>query len=326
MVQKLFKHCLILIPIFVNSPKVFAATFNSFTLRDGPAEYSLTGLINQRENDQGGKSDFITQNLDHMVQNWFWYREKSRGDRREYALSNQLSAARPSNAPNRFSLRYCEPINNGNDGGLENGTCNEGLLIDLDYRLRAQEISSVFVIATLEIEFEITNLFNSEVSLDFFSYADFDLVMDKNDDKARLSGFNNRTGLQVIEDPIYTGVYLGEANATSFSSLKHWEITSAPSLLSKLADDTQIGDLPDKETPFNGDYGGAFEFEISLDAAGGNIDNFSGKITKIVSNIPTEIPEYSSILSFLILGIINIGSAFITKRKKINTKIKEILN
>src|SRR5262245_10039648 len=96
------------------------AQIGNFVIFDGECRYELGGLIGQRLGGNGGVGNLFGGGLDHLFQNWFWYR--GAGDTREYALSNQIFGAA---AGNQARIIYLEPINDGNTPNV--------LLFDLEY-------------------------------------------------------------------------------------------------------------------------------------------------------------------------------------------------
>src|SRR5262245_60588687 len=84
----------------------------TFTITDGTVDFTLEGIAGQPTTSVGGGGHLRTgigdAPIDHLAQNWFWFR--TTGDTRERALSNLSSL---SISENHARLVYLEPSNNG---------------------------------------------------------------------------------------------------------------------------------------------------------------------------------------------------------------------
>lgn len=247
------------------------AQIGSFGISDGSTQLLVGGLVGNRFNAAAGSASLLTSTgavpVDHLFQNWFWYRTGS--DTREYALSNQLAASNASG--NRARLFYLEPINDGAQPNV--------LLFDLEYTVSdrtggANRPETIFVTIT----FSVRNLSNQQVAVRLFSYNDFDLAGAQAGDRCDVIGTADH--IQRVGDA--TGTQFEDVRASYIvSATAHaaFEVDAYPNILAKLSDggpDT-LGNTGDPFGP--GDYTGANQWDVMLLPAGSPLDTFKGAVT-----------------------------------------------
>lgn len=245
-----------------------SAQISNFTISDGSVDFSLNGLTGNRTNGSGGGGNLHTSNgtvmVDHLFQNWFWYRAS--GDSREYSLSNQVFGTATGN---RCRLVYQEPSNNG-------ATAN-ALRVEIEYTV--SDLTPVNRPDTVElvVAFKIQNLTASSLTVQFFNYNDFDLNGGGGGDSAHVAGSSNH--IQIVTDA-------GAANTLPASAVYKCSGTNHSSyqigVYSSIRDqltDTGIDNLTNSGSPFGpGDYTGANQWGVALAAAGGYQDCLVGSV------------------------------------------------
>ncbi|MCA9242745.1 MAG: hypothetical protein KDA32_02230 [Phycisphaerales bacterium] len=258
------KYWLFGLALLVAIPSISLAQITNFTISDGSVDFSLNGLTGNRTNGSGGSANLRTSTgtvpLDHLFQNWFWYRAS--GDTREYALSNQVFGTATGN---RCRLVYQEP---SNDGATANA-----LRVEIEYTIH--DLTSVQRPDTAEvvIAFKIQNLTASSLTVQFFNYNDFDLNGGGGGDSAVVAGSANQ--IQLVTDP---GGPISAVYKASGTNHANFQIAPYSSIRDQLVD-TGIDNLTNAGSPFGpGDYTGANQWGVSLSAAGGFQDSLVGSI------------------------------------------------
>lgn len=247
------------------------AQLPAFTITDGSSQLAVGALVGNRTTAVGGVASLQTSTgvapVDHVFQNWFWYRTAS--DSREYALANQLPQSNASG--NRAELIYSEPVNDGQ--------IPDALRFELEYTLSdrtgpANRPETVVV----TVAFKVRNMLNAPVSLQFFSYNDFDLNASAGGDRCAVNGTAGH--IQSVGDPSGTqfedvqALYI--ASATSHIA---YEVDTYPNLLAALANGA-VDNLSNGGAPFGpGDYSGANQWSVILAPAGQPQDTLLGSVT-----------------------------------------------
>jgi hypothetical protein len=233
----------------------------------------------------GGTAQWFTGNLNHMAQNWFWYR--SLGDTREYALSNQISAFIGAN---NVRLMYVEPIFDGQLPGA--------LLFDLEYTLSdLSQIADPPACARCElvIALKVRNFTDEPLlPVDFFSYNDMDLNNSAGGDTAFIAGVDNQ--IQVIRERLGpSGCTVGGLFKCSSTSHVAWEIGPFAALRTRLTDPF-VDVLLNGVSPFGpGDYTGGQQWSFALNPPGpvsptSEPDEWVGSVVKeVVAYVPGDI-------------------------------------
>lgn len=249
---------------------------DDFTIADGSVTYAERN-INRVGGSSAGTGDFIVGGTDHMFQNWWWFRAGAMPQER--ALSNQILG---NAGGNHASLIYHEPVEG-------HGT--------IEFQLEYTVTELTGDIGLVQIGFNILNRSNAPTTVNFFSYADFDVSGTFGDDRATINGISNQ--FQRIVDSSASVFY-----TASSTGLTHWEIDDFSDIREKLTD-VDIDDLADLTSPFGpGDYTGAFQWTIELAAEGATGDSFVGSVAKQVT-----IPEPSSLL------LLGLGASLVRRRR-----------
>lgn len=233
------------------------AIVDAFTLTHNGATYSEGNLRAPGTGTSGGAADFSTSaGIDNLAQNWWWFRFG--GDSREFALSNQVFSNQTD--PSSIRLVYRE----------------RDVLFDLQYTLTGL---SAFQ-ARVQIAFKIENLRNTDVTVDFFSYTDYDLNDTFADDSGVFLGPNFMT---VTDGASPTWGTL----TASGSQLLAWEMRDWPNLLNRLGNNaiTNLGNISD---PNPLDWTGAFQWRVTLTppSTSGYSNQFVGSLVKEIYSVP----------------------------------------
>ncbi|CUU11349.1 PEP-CTERM protein-sorting domain-containing protein [Armatimonadetes bacterium GBS] len=198
---------------------------------------------------------------DHLFQHWWWYR--GTGDTREYALSNRVNGGQSGNTG---FLVYREPVA---------GTAN-AIEVRLDYTFVGlsahgtlfQNLGQCLV----TIQWSITNLLDTPLTVDFFNYVDLDIVGPSGtgggNDKARLEEFSSTRGWVKVWDNFGSDPASGSADGANFiadaTHLVGWKV--APWVSNRLGlTDALVTNLDNMTSPFGpADFTGAFQWRVSL--------------------------------------------------------------
>lgn len=225
---------------------------------------------------QSGMFSWSVDGIDHMFQQWFWYRTGSNPESSidTLTLSNQTLIA-----PNILKLSYS----------------NAKVAIDVTYVLTGGTIGS----KTSDVgeSIRIKNKTTSALDMHFFQYTDFDLGGTPNDDTAVRSNAN--TILQTDAN----GTYFSEVVATPQAN--HYEIAEYPTI-KDLLNDTYPSTLSDSGGPVTGNVSFAWEWDRVL-SAGGTLIISKDKIIDV-----NPVPEPATIL---LIGIGLVGTFVISRRK-----------
>ncbi len=279
----------------LTAPSITLAQITDFAISDGSVNFSLTGLTLNRTNTNGGLGDLRTATgaVEHLFQNWFWYRAGA--DTREYALSNQVVG---SAFGNRARLVYQEP---SNDGATANA-----LRVEIEYTV--SDLTSVGRPDTAEVvvAFKVQNLTANTLVVQFFNYNDLDLGATATGDSATAGGALNH--IQMITDSATTTSTSAVYKASS-TNLGAFQIGAFASIRTNLAD-TDLDNLSSSGSPFVGDYTGAFQWGVSLAAAGSAQDSLVGSFTvEVRTTQPGDLTGDGCVdLSDLALLLANFGA------------------
>lgn len=244
---------------------------NTFMITDGACSFSLTNVVGHRTGGSAGLADLVVQSLEHVFQNWFWYR--STGDTREYALANQIAA---DVSGNRARLLYSEPVSDG--------AVPDALLIDLEYTLtdlgadQGAEPPACRRCA-LAIAVTVRNRAGEPTDVEFFSYNDMDLANNSGGDVGVIGGSANQA--QLLFDPPSLLDAVGAVYKVSSSGNTGWEMGAYPTIRTRL-DDAAVNDLANTGSPFGpADYTGAEQWSFQLASAGSVVpqDTWLGSVT-----------------------------------------------
>ena len=232
-----------------------------FTIFDGNSEFTLGGLMGQRLTANGGTGGVQVPTppsaIDHLFQNWFWYRSAS--DSREYALSNMVTST--GSTSNQITLIYSEPVNNGATAGA--------LFISVRYTINDLPPVQGKRHAQVRMELTCTNVSNSNLIVHIYNYNDMDLNGGSGGDSSAVGGTNSRYVQSIFDSAIAPRVqasYVGSsANFLGFNMF------AFPALRDILTDNAanQLTNSPLTFGP--GDYTGAMEWSNNLQANGGQM-------------------------------------------------------
>lgn len=221
----------------------------TFTLTDNGWTYS-------EDTDSEGWGDFIDPNsVDHMYQNWWWFRIE--GDNQETALSNLVFSNISSNMA---QLKF-------QHGG--------NLFFELTYTLTGISPTQ----AQVDINWLVRNISSSPLTVNLFSYSDFDL----NDSSSGDSG--TLVNPQTIR---YTEGSTAVDVIASAGHLVGYDVDHYPTLVDLLSDGS-VYDVSNMGLPFGpGDMTNVFQWRASLDQG----QAVEGMLTKLVNLHHTPvIPE-----------------------------------
>lgn len=251
-----------------------AQTLAQFALRDGVFKYSESGITGAtiRTGTGGGTANFgltgtntgvgstaIVASTDYLFQNWWWYR--SAGDTREFALSNQTFATQLT-AGSAF-LRYVEPI-----GG--NATANGTLTFELTYTLNQITPTQ----AAVTINWSITNNAQTRQELSFFSYSDSDIGSSTSTNSAQ---YLNAAGVNYFYNQESTT--LNSRFFTVGADLRtndSWQMGDGFASGRFGLTNATVTNLANIINPFVGDFAGAFQWNLAIDAG----QTIGGRVTK----------------------------------------------
>jgi hypothetical protein len=266
----------------------------SFTITDGTVDLTLNDLEGARLGGAGGVGDLRTQitttPIDHLFQNWFWYRAE--GDTREYALSNQIAGTASGN---RARLVYSEPS--------DNGATPNALRIELEYTL-TDLASTGYPRALLVIGFRLRNMTDSALSVQFFSYNDLDLSSSPGGEVGVVGGSDDH--VQLVEQP--TGSPSQAIYAVSSTNHIHYQVGAFPNVLNQLTDAGSTT-LTDASASFGpGDHTGANQWGVLLGAAGNASDSLVGSVVIEITrgpSCPADIAPSGTVNTADLLQVIN---------------------
>ncbi|GIV17728.1 MAG: hypothetical protein KatS3mg022_3163 [Armatimonadota bacterium] len=232
----------------------------TFTLTHNGWTYSEDSAVQ-------GIGNFVDPNsVDHMYQNWWWFRTNL--DSYERPLANLVTMT--SGGANNVSLVFREDA----------GNLTNALLIKLDYTLTGVSSNQAYV----NIAWSVRNIYSQipqPITVDFFAYSDFDL--------------NDTAGGDTALWPLPVQVSYNEGSTVvdviaSGSSLVGLDIDNYSDLLDLLTDSTvyNVSGLTPSVSP--GDMTNVFQWRATL----GLGESLEGTLTKVVTlGIPPTpvIPE-----------------------------------
>ncbi|MGC8783438.1 MAG: PEP-CTERM sorting domain-containing protein [Armatimonadota bacterium] len=212
-----------------------------------------------------GWGNFVDPNsVDHMYQNWWWFRTNLDGY--EKPLANLVSMM-PGGA-NSVSLVFTEDA-----GSLPNA-----LLFNLNYTLTGVSANSAYV----NISWSIQHIYGQmpiPITVDFFAYSDFDL--------------NGTPGGDTAFAPLPVHVLYNEGTTTvdviaSETALVGYDIDNYPNLLNLLNDSSVYNVSGSAPSTVPGDMTNVFQWRQTL----GLGQELRGGLTKVVTlGRPPVIPE-----------------------------------
>jgi len=203
-----------------------------------------------------GMGNFIDPNsVDHMYQNWWWFRTNLDGY--EKPLANLVSIM--SGGANSVNLVFTESA----------GNLSNALLFKIDYTLTGVSSTQAYV----SIDWSVQNIYGQipqPITVDFFAYSDFDLNGTPGGDSAfALSPFD----VQYSEGSTVVDVIASSGN------LLGYDIDNFPSLLNLLNDSAvyNVSGLMPSTVP--GDMTNVFQWRATLNLG----DTLSGGLRKMVT-------------------------------------------
>ncbi|NUL83087.1 MAG: pre-peptidase C-terminal domain-containing protein [Armatimonadetes bacterium] len=184
----------------------------------------------------GGGLGTYDDGQDHLFQYWHWYRTSA--STREHAMSTLTGGNNP--AQNEANLTYTEP---------------DGVTFDTNWVLHEMGIDS-FSFAPrsyMMVTVTATNTTVDPMTLDLFSYLDYDMNASVGGDSAELV---TPTWTRI------TDISFGGHHASSPPS--HWQIGAFATVRNVLTD-AFVSNLSDSGSPFGpGDYTGAYQHTMGL--------------------------------------------------------------
>ena len=222
-----------------------------------------------------GMKDWTVDGVDHMQQQWFWYR---------------IGATGGESSIDTLTLDFSLTSNTNqdpNDDTLFVSYVGTGLKIETTYVLRGGTAGS----GTADIgeSIEIFNTGVNPLEIHFFQYCNFDLYGTQTDASVQITGENKNTVTQSD-----MGGYVAETVATPAAD--HHQVAYYPAILNDLIDvsPTTLSDLSGPLT--NGDLAWAFQWDFTI-APGDSV---------LISKDKMIIPEPAT-LSLLAAGAILLG-------------------
>lgn len=203
------------------------------TLRDGNSRADID------PNSSTGMYNFKVGGVDHLFQQWFWYRHDGMGD--EASIDTISTATVTQLALNQASLRY--------DNGI--------IRVEVFYLLTGGTPGSGQ--GDIAESIRITNVSNTVMNLAFFQYTDFDLNDSPGGDvvvNANANTMQQSEGLVAASETVAT------------PAANHWEVGGFPSIITKFFDGLATT-LSDSGSPFGpGDGTFAWQWNRTLNPNG----------------------------------------------------------
>lgn len=221
----------------------------TFTLTDNGWTYD------EDVGDQGWGNFVDTASVNHMYQNWWWFRTNH--DTSEKPLSNLVTMT--SGGANNVQLVFTE-----NAGNLPNA-----LLFNLTYTLVGVSSTQAYV----NIGWSVQNIYGQipqPITVDFFAYSDFDLNGTSGGDSAfALSPFH----IQYSEGSTVVDVIASSGN------LLGYDIDNYANLLSLLNDGAVYNVSGQMPSTVPGDMTNVFQWRATLNTG----DRLEGGLRKMVT-------------------------------------------
>jgi len=222
-----------------------------------------------------GQTDWTVDGVDHMTQQWFWYRVGSEGSDREYSI---------------------DTLTRGTPDTMDTNGSGKNNLLFVEYTSAAPSftVSLTFILTggtdgsgnsdIMEV-IKVVNTGSDPLDFHLFQYCDFDLNETPDDDTVRISGGN--TANQTDPDHVVT-----ETVATFKPD--HFAVGEQPDIRNLLEDaaPTTLGDDAGPLGPENVTW--AFQWDKTI-AAGGSL---------LISKDKNVTPEPAT------LGLMGVGLAF----------------
>jgi hypothetical protein len=232
-----------------------------------------------------GMRDWVVEGVDHLFQQWFWYRIGTNPE----APINTLSAAMTISGNTNF------------DPGLDTATVryeDSQLIIEVKYSLLGGSVGSGN--SDVGEQIKVANKTNAALDFHLFQYSDFDLNGTSGGDMVQMLGSN-----AVRQWDVLGGPSAGEAVSLPFSS--HHEVDFVGNTHARLSDGF-ANTFNDTNTAGPGDVSFAFQWDFTLQAA-----NTAGSDIVISKNKNIFGPEPASVVLF---GMGLISAAGVARRRK----------
>jgi hypothetical protein len=261
-----------------------AQTIDSFSLSHGGWTYNERNLTAaDGTGSDGGEADFLNpQGTDNMFQNWWWFGTADNG--REMALHNQVSGEQTS--PSSARIVYVEDAGPNSPGALE---------FDLEYTLTSIPGTDT---AAVQIGWKIHNLSDTEQTLTFFSYSDFDLNDSSGDDTGTFIA-PNQFQLTDGNPAVFGGLI------ASVSRLDGWEQGTFSDLRDKLTDgdNDTLANATSPLGPADLTQGFSWTMTLAANGAANGGDQMVGSLVKYVHN-PVPEPTTLAVMSIAAAGLL----------------------
>ena len=208
--------------------------------------YDVNSEANFDTLSQSGMSNWLVDGVDHLFQQWFWYRTGAMGSESSLDTLAQLG----------IFATDTNPFTDPRDDTLAVLYGGSGYTVELLYTLRGGALGSNVSDVTEQII--ITNTGTSALEFHFFQYADFDIGGTSLGDTAWIQGGNT-----AVQEDLAAGFSFTETVVTPMPS--HYEVATWPSILNSLNDGSP-STLLDIAGPVSGDLTWAFQWDVTLGA------------------------------------------------------------
>lgn len=216
---------------------------------------------------QSGMYNWFVDGVDHMHQQWFWYRAGEMGEERSL---DTLAIDVEGTTDTDFD---------GNDDVLFVRYVMQGLF---EIEVRFSITGGVYGSGTADVAEQIAvhNLSQRELSFSFFQYNDADL-----------NGSATDTGVQIFNTPAGSASRQSDAGVTLHETVvtpkpAHYEANTYPNTLGSL-NDNAVTTLNDNGAIFGAnDYTWAFQWDFVLNGHGRSGDSFIISKDKQITAVP----------------------------------------
>jgi hypothetical protein len=190
-------------------------------------------------NSASGMSDWIVDGVDHLFQQWFWYRIGNTAEAPLNTLGLQVFIASNTNFDPRDDTLVAT---------YSNGT----LQAEVTFGVLGGNPGDGF--SDILEQIRLVNVGNTAIDVSFFQYSDFDLNGSAGGDTAYIPNGN-------VADQYEGGVVMQETVVTPAASA--WQVGSWPSIIN-LLNDGVASNLNNDGGPYSGDMSWAYQWNFRL--------------------------------------------------------------